>query len=77
MCGDSPDLYASDIRHLTPQQWLALRTGIVARAHEERRQFIRRLVGAVGALMSCVCRITIAQTYSGSQAAEYDPMRAG
>jgi uncharacterized protein YjiS (DUF1127 family) len=46
MCGDGSDLYAFDQRRPTPREWAALRKRIIARAHEERRQVIRQMVGA-------------------------------
>jgi uncharacterized protein YjiS (DUF1127 family) len=46
MCDDASDLYASDHRRPTPREWAALRKCIIARAHEQRRQVIRQMVGA-------------------------------
>jgi uncharacterized protein YjiS (DUF1127 family) len=46
MCDEGSGLCASGPRRLTPREWVALRKRIIARAHEERRQVIRRMVGA-------------------------------
>jgi len=39
------------IRHLTPQQWTALRKCIVERAHAERRRAIRRTLAGIWRLI--------------------------
>jgi uncharacterized protein YjiS (DUF1127 family) len=44
MSDDGFDLFAGDARHLTPQQWTALRKCIIGRAHEERNRAIRQTV---------------------------------
>jgi uncharacterized protein YjiS (DUF1127 family) len=36
--------FSGDARHLTPQEWTALRKCIVGRAHEERNRAIRQMV---------------------------------
>ena len=43
---DGTEFRARDTRHLTPQQWSALRKRIIARAHDERKQAILQMVGA-------------------------------
>jgi uncharacterized protein YjiS (DUF1127 family) len=58
MSDDGFDPFAADARHLTPQQWTALRKRIVGRAHEERNRAIRQLVAsAFGAIRSVWRRI--------------------
>ena len=44
MSDDGFDSCACDPRHLTPQQWTALRKCIVSRAQEERNRLIRQMV---------------------------------
>jgi uncharacterized protein YjiS (DUF1127 family) len=51
MSDDGFDPWACDVRHLTPQQWTALRKAIIGRAHAERNRAIRQMVmGAFRAL---------------------------
>jgi uncharacterized protein YjiS (DUF1127 family) len=51
MPDDGFDPWTRDVRHLTPQQWTALRKDIIARAHAERNRAIERMVaGAFRAL---------------------------
>jgi uncharacterized protein YjiS (DUF1127 family) len=44
MSEDGFDPFESDARHLTTQQWTALRKSIVRRAHQERQRAIRHMV---------------------------------
>ncbi len=60
MSNDGFDPGACDPRQLTPQQWTALRKGIVSRAQEERNRLIRRLVqGGLRALWQAWRRMVL------------------
>ena len=43
---DGFDPFAADSRHLSPQQWTALRKYYVSRAEEERKRIFRRMGAA-------------------------------
>lgn len=47
MHGGCSDFDASSLRRLTPQQWADLKRRVVARAHEERSQVTRQMLGAM------------------------------
>jgi hypothetical protein len=60
MSDDGFDPFAGDPRHLTLQQWTALRKCIVRRAHEGRDRAIRQMVaGAFGVIWRVWRRIRI------------------
>lgn len=62
MSDDGFDPCACDPRQLTPQQWTALRKGIVSRAREERNRLIRRIVvGGLRALRQAWRRMLLRQ----------------
>ena len=62
MSDDGFDPCACDPRHLTPQQWTALRKCIVSRAHEERNRLIRQMVvGGLRALWKAWRRMLLRQ----------------
>jgi uncharacterized protein YjiS (DUF1127 family) len=52
MPDDGFDFDACGVRHLTPQQWTALRRSIIARATEERK----RAIGETAARAGWLCR---------------------
>jgi uncharacterized protein YjiS (DUF1127 family) len=55
---DGFDPFAADSRHLSPQQWTALRKYVVSRAEEERKRVIRQMGAAfAGALWSAWNRL--------------------
>jgi uncharacterized protein YjiS (DUF1127 family) len=60
MPDDSFDFDACRVRHLTPQQWTALRRSIITRATEERK----RAIGATAARAGWLCSALLA-TASG------------
>ena len=62
MFDDGFEPFAGDARHLTPQEWAALRKRIVWRAHEERKRAIGQMVaGTFGVIWSAWRRIRIRQ----------------
>lgn len=48
---------ACDVRHLTPQQWTALRRSILARAQEERMSAIRHMAALPRAALRGACAL--------------------
>jgi len=62
MSDDGFDSCACDPRHLTPQQWTALRKCIVSRAQAERNRLIRQIVvGGFRALWRAWRRMLVRQ----------------
>ena len=59
MRDDGSDLCVSDLRQLTPRQWVALKIRVNARANKERRQVIRQMAQAMRTVISRVGRAAI------------------
>ena len=64
MPNDGFDIDAREIRHLTPQQWTALRRQVIARATEERKRAIAATAARVGRL----CRGLLADASGATDA---------
>jgi uncharacterized protein YjiS (DUF1127 family) len=62
MTDDGLEPFAGDARHLTPQEWTALKKYILWRAHEARNRAISQMVaGTFGAIWKVWRRIRIRQ----------------
>jgi uncharacterized protein YjiS (DUF1127 family) len=60
MFDDGFEPFTGDARHLTPQQWTALRKSIVRRADEERKRAIRQMfAGSFGMIRRAWRRIQL------------------